>query len=131
MSSDRRKRAEELARPDLCHDWWRSDPANLERAAAFTPRYPCPRVHIQSLNKYQCADGRLEAADRGRGRLPDDAIRRECQLMSESLQDRTRSVASTGIPGLDDIMAGGFTRRRLFLVEGVPARARRRWPCSS
>ena len=28
--------------------------------------------------------------------------------------------ASTGIPGLDDIMAGGFTRRRLFLVEGVP-----------
>jgi circadian clock protein KaiC len=28
--------------------------------------------------------------------------------------------ASAGIPGLDDIMAGGFTRRRLFLVEGVP-----------
>ena len=32
----------------------------------------------------------------------------------------TRACASTGIPGLDDIMAGGFTRRRLFLVEGVP-----------
>lgn len=29
-------------------------------------------------------------------------------------------VVSTGIPGLDDIMTGGFTRRRLFLVEGVP-----------
>ena len=32
----------------------------------------------------------------------------------------TRSVASTGIPGLDDILAGGLTRRRLYLVEGVP-----------
>jgi circadian clock protein KaiC len=31
-----------------------------------------------------------------------------------------REAASTGIEGLDDIMAGGFTRRRLFLVEGVP-----------
>lgn len=30
------------------------------------------------------------------------------------------SVASTGIDGLDDIMSGGFARRRLFLVEGVP-----------
>jgi circadian clock protein KaiC len=29
-------------------------------------------------------------------------------------------VVSTGIAGLDDIMSGGFTRRRLFLVEGVP-----------
>jgi circadian clock protein KaiC len=31
-----------------------------------------------------------------------------------------RTTASTGIAGLDNIMAGGFTRRRLFLVEGVP-----------
>ena len=31
-----------------------------------------------------------------------------------------RAYASTGIPGLDDVLAGGFTRRRLFLVEGVP-----------
>jgi circadian clock protein KaiC len=31
-----------------------------------------------------------------------------------------RAVVSTGVPGLDDIMAGGFTRRRLFLVEGLP-----------
>ena len=29
-------------------------------------------------------------------------------------------VVSTGIAGLDDIMTGGFTRKRLFLVEGVP-----------
>ncbi|MBL6081894.1 AAA family ATPase [Belnapia sp. T18] len=28
--------------------------------------------------------------------------------------------ASTGIPGLDDILAGGLTRDRLYLVEGTP-----------
>lgn len=28
--------------------------------------------------------------------------------------------AATGIPGLDDILRGGFTRNRLYLVEGVP-----------
>jgi circadian clock protein KaiC len=32
----------------------------------------------------------------------------------------TRSVAPTGAAGLDDILAGGLTRRRLYLVEGVP-----------
>ena len=32
----------------------------------------------------------------------------------------SRGIASTGIPGLDDILAGGFARRRLFLIEGVP-----------
>jgi circadian clock protein KaiC len=31
-----------------------------------------------------------------------------------------RQVASTGIAGLDDILAGGLTRRRLYLIEGVP-----------
>ena len=29
-------------------------------------------------------------------------------------------AAATGIAGLDDILVGGFTRNRLFLVEGVP-----------
>jgi circadian clock protein KaiC len=33
---------------------------------------------------------------------------------------RLREVAPTGIAGLDDILVGGFTRNRLFLVEGVP-----------
>jgi circadian clock protein KaiC len=32
----------------------------------------------------------------------------------------SRTVAPTGVPGLDDILAGGLTRRRLYLVEGVP-----------
>jgi circadian clock protein KaiC len=31
-----------------------------------------------------------------------------------------RETAATGVAGLDDILAGGFTRNRLFLVEGVP-----------
>ena len=31
-----------------------------------------------------------------------------------------RQVASTGITGLDDILSGGLTRRRLYLIEGVP-----------
>lgn len=31
-----------------------------------------------------------------------------------------RAVASTGIDGLDDILSGGFTPHRLYLVEGVP-----------
>ncbi len=33
---------------------------------------------------------------------------------------RAREAAATGVAGLDDILAGGFTRNRLFLVEGVP-----------
>ena len=32
----------------------------------------------------------------------------------------TPLAASTGIEGLDDILNGGLTRRRLYLVEGVP-----------
>jgi circadian clock protein KaiC len=41
-------------------------------------------------------------------------------LMTGSITAAGRAVASTGIAGLDDIMAGGFTRKRLFLVEGIP-----------
>jgi circadian clock protein KaiC len=33
---------------------------------------------------------------------------------------RVAVKAATGIVGLDDVMAGGFARNRLFLVEGVP-----------
>ncbi len=33
---------------------------------------------------------------------------------------RSRPVAPTGVPGLDDILCGGFTRRRLYLIEGRP-----------
>ena len=32
----------------------------------------------------------------------------------------TTPRASTGIPGLDDILGGGFTKDRLYLVEGTP-----------
>jgi circadian clock protein KaiC len=34
--------------------------------------------------------------------------------------DDGAAVASSGIEGLDDILSGGFVRRRLYLVEGVP-----------
>ena len=40
--------------------------------------------------------------------------------MSEAVGEASRPVFSTGIDGLDDILAGGFSRKRLFLVEGVP-----------
>lgn len=33
---------------------------------------------------------------------------------------RKPRTSSTGIPGLDDILAGGLTRDRLYLIEGVP-----------
>jgi circadian clock protein KaiC len=31
-----------------------------------------------------------------------------------------RPVAPTGIPGLDDVLSGGFTKNRLYLVQGDP-----------
>lgn len=34
--------------------------------------------------------------------------------------DARRAIASTGIKGLDDILAGGLTRERIYLVEGTP-----------
>lgn len=34
--------------------------------------------------------------------------------------ERSETLASSGVPGLDDVLAGGFTPRRLYLVEGVP-----------
>jgi circadian clock protein KaiC len=39
-------------------------------------------------------------------------------MMSDQRDER--AAASTGIGGLDDILVGGFTRDRLFLIEGVP-----------
>jgi circadian clock protein KaiC len=38
---------------------------------------------------------------------------------SEALHDPSQ-VAATGVPGLDDILSGGLTRNRLYLVEGMP-----------
>jgi circadian clock protein KaiC len=31
-----------------------------------------------------------------------------------------KPAASTGIPGLDDVLHGGFTANRLYLIEGIP-----------
>jgi circadian clock protein KaiC len=35
-------------------------------------------------------------------------------------RERKDEIVPTGIEGLDDVLGGGFQRRRLFLVEGVP-----------
>ncbi len=40
--------------------------------------------------------------------------------MTPSEKDPSSDPATTGIAGLDDILAGGLTRRRFFLIEGVP-----------
>jgi circadian clock protein KaiC len=40
--------------------------------------------------------------------------------MSVPPASQVPAVAPTGIPGLDDVLAGGLTRNRLFLVEGMP-----------
>lgn len=40
--------------------------------------------------------------------------------MSDQRAGAPRQVANIGIEGLDDILLGGFTRDRLFLVEGMP-----------
>jgi len=40
--------------------------------------------------------------------------------MAEPVMDTANEFVSTGIAGLDDVMTGGFNRKRLFLIEGVP-----------
>ncbi len=39
--------------------------------------------------------------------------------LTGTIADR-RAIASTGVEGLDDILAGGLTRERIYLVEGTP-----------
>jgi len=36
------------------------------------------------------------------------------------MNDRQTAVAPTGVPGLDEILEGGFPRERLFLIQGDP-----------
>ena len=36
------------------------------------------------------------------------------------LAGQTQEIAATEVAGLDDVLGGGFARRRLFLIEGVP-----------
>src|SRR5438270_12253894 len=39
---------------------------------------------------------------------------------SQAAESTTLALAKTGIDGLDDILGGGFTPHRLYLLEGVP-----------
>ncbi len=36
------------------------------------------------------------------------------------MSDQIEKQAITGIDGLDDVLGGGFERRRVFLLEGTP-----------
>jgi len=36
------------------------------------------------------------------------------------MKEQAQNKASTGVPGLDDILAGGFQRGRVYLIEGSP-----------
>ena len=40
--------------------------------------------------------------------------------LSETTNHEMPPLVTTGIPGLDDILGGGFTQNRLYLVEGNP-----------
>jgi circadian clock protein KaiC len=46
--------------------------------------------------------------------------RRSTNVTQATAVSGSRAIAPTGVAGLDDILAGGLTRRRLYLVEGVP-----------
>src|SRR5947209_5661023 len=37
-----------------------------------------------------------------------------------STSARPRTVAPTGIPGLDDVLSGGLTKNRIYLIQGDP-----------
>ncbi|HEX5737952.1 MAG TPA: ATPase domain-containing protein, partial [Hydrogenophaga sp.] len=37
-----------------------------------------------------------------------------------SAQGQTNHLFKTGVPGLDDVLGGGFTQGRLYLAEGIP-----------
>ena len=41
-----------------------------------------------------------------------------------SIKDQPLAPASTGIEGLDNVLVGGFTPERLYLIEGSP------WTCN-
>src|SRR3954464_2695561 len=47
-------------------------------------------------------------------------MRDEGSVVPPARQVDRSQTASTGVTGLDDILSGGLTRSRLFLVEGVP-----------
>lgn len=41
-------------------------------------------------------------------------------MSDDATRDASESLATTGIPGLDEVLSGGFSPNRLYLIEGVP-----------
>ncbi|RPJ79712.1 MAG: hypothetical protein EHM13_13130, partial [Acidobacteria bacterium] len=79
------------------------------------------RVHARYSRGLREARSRVATASLGRVETKRQLEREfaERAPMPTSAIERN-DVVSTGIAGLDDVMTGGFTRKRLFLVEGVP-----------
>ncbi|MBS0529474.1 MAG: hypothetical protein JSS22_08810, partial [Proteobacteria bacterium] len=44
----------------------------------------------------------------------------ECGVTTGEAVSETETIAKTGIPGLDDVLGGGFASGHVFLVEGTP-----------
>ena len=40
--------------------------------------------------------------------------------VSETNDEVVQPLVATGIPGLDDVLGGGFTPNRVYLIEGTP-----------
>src|SRR5688500_12047621 len=57
---------------------------------------------------------------RTRSSIPVGAHRRRRQSQREETMIVTHALAGTGVEGLDDVLGGGLTPNRLYLVEGVP-----------
>jgi circadian clock protein KaiC len=108
---------------------WGNDSASLRPAACIPdgvpvtmeiplidgvgPRDPVGPVGIQCLSRFR-------ASVRDCAHRRDPASVQEKSMTEPLVANTPRPAASTGVPGLDDILTGGLTRRRLFLVEGVP-----------
>jgi circadian clock protein KaiC len=41
-------------------------------------------------------------------------------MNSNLITTQTDGIASSGVPGLDEVLSGGFARSRLYVIEGVP-----------
>jgi circadian clock protein KaiC len=61
-------------------------------------------------------DGRTQARRPASGRQ----VREDGRRADGDGSHSAATVLRTGIPGLDDIMEGGFPAKRLYLIEGVP-----------
>src|SRR5215212_4903717 len=81
----------------------------MRQSASCGPRFPAPPA-ARALRGCQ-----------GIHSGGDDPGGRPRPTMSEAAGDTSRDrLVATGIPGLDNVLGGGFTPDRVYLVEGNP-----------